>query len=539
MKPKPIDPDIASARACVIDGRAESRLEVAALLRRLGVGRIDQLARPSEARKLLAALQYDIIVCEYHFPDETMTGQELVDELRAAQQLPLSTIVILLSGEATYSKVAEAAEAALDAYLVRPYTEDALRAKLIESRQRKRLLHPILEKVEQRAYAEAAELCVALFEARGPGWVQAARIGAELLLRQGDAQGAMRLQDAVLETKALPWARTGLAVADEHGGARAPQGTRRTLESLLAEQPGYSDAYDLMCRTMLERNDPAGALAAMRRASGLMPSSVPRLQKLGVLAFYYGEPGEALDALERATEMGLHERVYDLQGLVLLATLQFDLRQTRPLARTHAAFGKLVAAVPGSARLNRFSEVLEVLRLLALGKMDEAQAQVQRMLESARDPQFDFEAACNALMLAARLAREDHAMHDIDAAASQLAQRFAVSRASCDLLANAARMHESVAALIRQGYARIGKLAEDAVSLSVRGNPAGAVQALLAGAERTLNGRLLDLAEHTLQRHQAGIGEATALQQRIDTLRSQYHSYGAQLRLAPTGTAAA
>jgi CheY-like chemotaxis protein len=508
-------------------------MDTVALLKRLGVGRIDPFAKPSEARKLLAALQYDIVVCEYSFPDEPMTGQELVDELRAAQHLPLSTVVILISGEATYTKVAEAAEAALDAYLVKPYTEDALRAKLIEARHRKRLLQPILEKIDQKAYADAAELCVQLFEARGPGWVQAARLGSELLLRQGDAQGAMRLQDAVLETKALPWARTGIATTDEQGAARPPQGTRRTLESLLAEQPGYSDAYDLMCRTLLERGDPTGALNTMRRASGLMPSSIPRLQKLGVLAFYYGDPAESMDALQRAFDEGLHAKAYDLQGLVLLATLQFDLRQTRSLARTHSAFTKVLSAVPGSVRLNRFAEVLEALRLLAVGKMAEATAQVQQMLVAGRDPQFDFEAACNALMLVARLAREDHAMHDIDAAVMQLAQRFAVSKASCELLASAARMDERVAAAIRQGYGQIGKRAEEAVSQSVRGNPTAAVEALLAGAEETLNGRLLDLADHTLRRHHAAIRQADPLRQRIDALRSRYHSYGAQLRLAP------
>jgi CheY-like chemotaxis protein len=536
---KPIDPEIPSARAVVIDANAASRTEVVKQLRRFGVGRVDQLSKPSEARKLLAALQYDIVVCEYHFDDGEMTGQALVDELRAAQQLPLSTVVILISGEATYTHVAEAAEAALDAYLIRPYDDDALRTKLAEARQRKRQLQPILEKIDAKDVAGAADLCTQLFEARGPGWVQAARLGAELLLRQGDAQGAMRLQDAVLQTKALPWARTGIATGDEPGVARAPQGTRRTLESLLAEQPGHSDAYDLMCRTMLERNDPQGALAAMRRASGLMPGNLPRLQKLGVLAFYYGDAVEATDALERATEEGLHAKAYDLQGLVLLGTLQFDSRQGRLLARTHSAFGKMLNSVPGSTRLNRFAEVFDVLRLLAAGRMPEATEQVRRMLQSARDPQFDFEAACNALMLASRLAREDHAMTDVDAAVAQLARRFAVSRASCELLASAARMHDAVAGAIREGYAEVGRRAEAAVSLTLGGDPAGAVQALLAGAEETLNGRLLDLAEHTLHRHHAAIRDAQPLQQRVDALRGRYHSYGAQLRLAPGGTPAA
>ncbi|MED5622111.1 response regulator [Ideonella sp. BN130291] len=531
---KPIDPDIGSARACVIDGDLASRAELTSALKRFGVGHVDQLQRPTDAARVLPALQYDIVLCDSSFADDPMTGQQLIDQLRQAQQLPLSTIVILISSDAGYAQVAEAAEAALDAYLIRPYTREALRHKLQEARRRKRLLQPILDRVENKAFAEAAQLCTALYEAKTEGWVQAARIGAELLLQLGDAQAAMRLQEAVLATKALPWARTGITPAPP-GEAGAPAASRRTLESLLAQQPGQSDAYDLMCRTLLEQGHSQDALAAMRRAAQLTPGSVPRLQKLGVLAFYYGDPTEATDALQQATDIGLSAKQYDLQGLVLLATLQFDRRQTRPLAQLHSSFGRILASVPGSARLVRFGAVLDTLRLLSLGRMADAVAQVRQMLEAVHDPLFDFEAACNALMLAARLAREDHPMEDIDASLTRLARRFAVSKASTELLASAARLEADVVGTIREGHSHIGKLAEQGVTLSVQRKPQAAVEALLAGSEETLNRRLLDLAEHTLQRHHAAIREADALQHRIDELRSRYHSYGAQLRLATPG----
>lgn len=535
MKPKPIDPDIVHARACVIGGTAASRAELTKSLQRFGVGRVDPLAKPSDAKRLLAALQYDILVCEDSFADEPINGQDLIDELRAAQHLPLSTVVVLLSSQATYARVADAAESALDAYLIKPYTEQALRAKLIEARRRKQLLQPILEKIENKAYAEAAELCSALFEARGPGWVQAARIGAELLLRQGDAQGAMRLQEAVLETKALPWARAGIAMSDELGSARPPQGPRRTLESLLAEQPGHSDAYDLMCRTLLERNDTTAALAAMRRASQLTPDNLPRLQKLGVLAFYYGEPDEALEVLERAAGADPRAKAFDLQGLVLLAALQFDRGQKRALGQTHATLRRVFDGLPQSPRLVRFGQVLDALRLLSIGDKAEAAALVAQMLGAAREAQFDFEAACNALMLAARLAREQQPMPQIDAAVQQLALRFAVSRASSELLACAARAHPAVEQVIREAHAQIGQRAEAGVALTLQGQPAAAVANLLQAAEETLNGRLLDLAEQTLKRHHAAISDVGPLQARIDALREQYHSYGAQLRLPRSG----
>ena len=43
-----------------------------------------------------------------------MTGQDLLDELRREQLLPFSTVFVMVTGEATYAKVTEAAESALD-----------------------------------------------------------------------------------------------------------------------------------------------------------------------------------------------------------------------------------------------------------------------------------------------------------------------------------------------------------------------------------------------------------------------------------------
>ena len=91
-----------------------------------------------------------------------------MDDLRLAQLLPLSTVVVMISSEAGYTKVAEAAEAALDAYLIKPHTADALRQRLIQARQRKRALQEIFALIEKGALVEAAEICQVRYKTRGP-----------------------------------------------------------------------------------------------------------------------------------------------------------------------------------------------------------------------------------------------------------------------------------------------------------------------------------------------------------------------------------
>ena len=70
------------------------------------------------------------------------------------------------------------------------------------------------------------------------------------------------------------------------------------------------------------------------------------------------------------------------------------------------------------------------------------------------------------------------------------------------------------------------------MSHSLAGRPRDAVIALLEGAERTLNAKLMDLADHTLERHRSAIEDNAFLALRIEALHAQYRSYGTQVRMA-------
>jgi len=71
---------------------------------------------PREARAVLENKTFDIILCGGQVQGE-MSDQDLLDELRREKVLPYSTVFVMITSEATYARVTEAA---LDAYLVRP-----------------------------------------------------------------------------------------------------------------------------------------------------------------------------------------------------------------------------------------------------------------------------------------------------------------------------------------------------------------------------------------------------------------------------------
>lgn len=525
-----LDEHIAHAVALVVDGNASSRAVCAQMLRDAGVASVVQSGHPKEARQLIESRPFDIVVCEFHFDRDPMNGLELMDDLRQAGMPPLSTVVMMISGEAAYARVAEAAEVALDAYLIKPHTEEAFRERLRQARERKRLLADVFALVQAQSFEPAAQLAQARADARGPAWLQAARVAAELWLRLARPDLATRLLEAILQTGALPWARLGLARAQVESGVA--QQARRTLESLLGDCPGYADAYDVMGRVLLDQGDTWAAMEAQARAVALTPNCVSRRVKLGLLGFYFGDPRESLVHLEEAVRLGLNSRVFDRQGLVLLAALQFDRRDRRALAVTAHGMTRLRADAPTSARMRRFEDVVEILHGLAQRRVPEAITRLRDLLAESMAPDFELEAACNLLMVLSRVDRAELHMADLDDHIVRLAERFAVSRTTCELLCGALRGDLALSQLIRHAYAGIGAIAEAAVSMTLAGRPRDAVLALLGEAQRTLNAKLKDLALHTLDRHGGAIDDVALLRDRVVALQSRFGSYGTQVRLA-------
>jgi CheY-like chemotaxis protein/Tfp pilus assembly protein PilF len=529
MKPRPpatlggarhFDPDIVSCKALVVDANPAARSLQVAQLRDLGVGTIVQCGRVQDARRQLEAREFDIVLCEQDFHGGEYSGQDLLDDLRRAQLLPFSTVFVMVTSEASYAKVAEAAESALDSYLLKPHTAQALADRIQQARHRKKVLKDIFIAIEEGRFDLAAQLCMRRFEIQGAYWLYAARIGAELLLRVGKHDEARGMYEAVIATQALPWARLGVARAQIEAGA-GPSG-RRTLESLIADQPGFADAYDVMGRVQVEQGQFAEALATYRTATQLTPSSIARLQRQGMLAFYLGENDEARKVLERAMSIGISSKMFDLQTLVLLAVTRFVDRDSKGLQRCLDNMNHALEKSPASARLRRFAGVIAIFNLMLQRQVAQVVAEVRAMSREIGEGDFDFEAASNMVAMLAYLTAAELRLDAAEDWIDTLALRFCTTRSLSELLARAGQVHAPFAARIREQHGAVTALAEEAMSHSVAGEPRAAARALLTAGARTMNAKLIDMARMVLQRHADRIADAADLTDTADALRRRY-----------------
>jgi len=512
--------DLSECTALVIDGNPTSRSILVSQLRDFGLPTIVQAPRTSDGRRQLESRTFDFVLCEQHFPDDTVSGQDLLDDLRRNQLLPFSTIFIMITGEATYTKVAEAAESALDGYLLKPHKATQLFERIHAARIRKVSLQEIFSAIEAEDFEHAAQLCLERFRTKGLFWLYAARVGAELLLRIGQFAEAQELYEAVVAAKTLPWAKLGVARAQLEAG-QITQATT-VLERLIGEDPNFADAYDVLGRAQFELGRFDKALETYKMAAMLTPSSISRLQNLAMMTYYQGNHAEAEKLLERTARMGLDSKMFDAQTLVLLAFTRLELSDRKGLQRCRDDFTRLIERSPANLRLQRLSEVVVALNLIQQHQFSQAVDAVRTLASKVRTPEFDFESASNMLALMAVLANKAIRLEELDGTVEVIGRRFCSNRSLTELLAASARAHPPYEERLRAMQAVVLELAENAMSLSLGGNQAGAVRNLLQYGKETLNARLIDNAWQLLQKHAAKISDAQALNDALNALRGQY-----------------
>lgn len=510
--------DMRRSAALVVDGNPTTRMTLAGQLRGYGFTSISQASRIADARREIERHPFDLVICGDSFP-RGGSGQELLDDLRRSGLLPYGTVFILITDEATYLKVAEAAESSVDSYIVRPYSAGSLYDRIEQARRRKAALWDIHRALEEHRYDDAIDLCLERFAARGPQWLSAARWGAEILLRLGRFGQAQALFQSIWDTEPHPWALLGVARCQLDSGASAA--ALETLRQLIETAPDYPDAYDVLGRAQMELGQFEDALDSLGKALEATPMAIGRQQRLGMLAFFLGNRDKAIELLQRATYLGLDSKMFDAESLVLLAIAAFERRDPTELERHHGELRKRARSSPDDPRLQRFAQLVDLLARAFEETADATGQALATIGDGVTTPDFDMEAACNLLATLAALARHT-GLPEQEAVVARLGMRFATSKAMGELLASAASHHTRYAERLRQCETTMVQRIEQALRRANQGEPVMALAELYAVAQESFNARAVETAWLVLQRYRADVPNADSWQDRVDALRQAY-----------------
>ena len=303
--------------ALIIEPHAGMRATIHNMLTLCGLTRVDHAAGSNQAVKHLGLKHYDLILCEYAL-EGGQDGQQLLEDVRHHKLMPLSTMFFMVTAEGDYGKVVSAAELGPTDYILKPFTADRLLERIARGLDRRNALRIVYQLMEEGSQREAIGACLE-GEAKYPRYlVDFLRLRAELHMFLGEPEEAEPIYRRLVETKAIAWARLGLAKT-LFLRERFTQ-ARDMLEELVDTNRNFVDAYDWLARTheSVGALDKAQAVLTEAEAVAVSPHAVRRLRRLGEAAFEAGDHETAEKVLKQVVNKAKYSEFRDPQDHVRL-----------------------------------------------------------------------------------------------------------------------------------------------------------------------------------------------------------------------------
>lgn len=396
--------------ALVVDDTATMRAMLKTMLASLGVTRLAEAPSAALAIEKLRVEQFDLLLLDYYLGDAT-DGQQLLELIRNERLVASSAVIVMVTAETAYGAVAKVAEHSPDAYLIKPFTADALHERLLPVLERKmgmRYLNkktpglkPIYDQYDAGCYAAVIAL-VDAYTAREGVHADTARLKGDALMQLGDYVVALEHYRSLADSHA--WAGLGVArvltLLYQHEAAIA------TLERLVAAAPLYVHAADVLAQAYIKTRQVDRALAVLESACAKSPT-VNRMRVAAQLAEQLGEDervvkwaGKVVDANKFALEQDCNDHARLIRGLVKTGQLdkavstvlgyETDIPQTKQSAGVQASKALLLAAqiAKDEAELANAPASIRARRLaLQAGKRERLDALTQRLAEMSPNPQ--------------------------------------------------------------------------------------------------------------------------------------------------------
>lgn len=361
----------------IVDPNAASRSALRTMLSAIGMVQVVQASGATDAIRRVKERTADVILCDYLLEDGR-DGQQLLEEMRSRQLIPLSTAFIVITRERRYQSVVSVAELAPDDYLLKPFTPQQLLERLEAVLQKKhafRHAHQHLEAGEAEAVLGA---CDAISRKYSQYRLDALRLKAETLLALKRTNEAEALYRQILAHRAVPWAKMGLAFAS-HANGQLEEAADLAVE-VIQQHPNYLAAYDLAARIDEERGRYAEAQQHLESAVAHAPHGVARQRHLGQVAAQSGDLETAEAALRTVISRSAGSSLCEVADYAQLARLQVAAGREAAALETVAALRRDLRDAPGAPMVG---SALAALAHARLGNDKEAAAAAQQAIQAS------------------------------------------------------------------------------------------------------------------------------------------------------------
>ncbi|MEC4723234.1 response regulator [Noviherbaspirillum sp. CPCC 100848] len=368
-----------SLTALIIEPQSGMRASMHNMLNLCGVTKIDHAVSSGTAIRPLKSRSYDLILCEYDLGDG-QDGQQLLEDLRHNKLIPLWTVFIIVTAERAYEKVVSAAELAPTDYILKPFTADTLLERIARAIEKRAAFLPAYHLMEHGNLHEAIEICLIGEEKYRRYSIDFMRLRAELHVILGEAEAAEKIYQNLLQTKAVAWARLGLAktlfMQDKFGEAEM------LLKSLVEENSKYMDAYDWLAKTHEASDRLDEAKEVLTDAVTVSPHAIRRLRKLGEVALETGDIDTAEKSFQKVIAKAKYSEFRDPEDHVRLVRTLVKKGDTQTAASVIRDMEKSLSNLDKTPACKAFSAALVHIEV---GNADQASEALTAAVAACRD----------------------------------------------------------------------------------------------------------------------------------------------------------
>jgi len=313
--------DLSRKRVLVVDDHPGMLNSLRRALEMCGISGAHAVRSAQEAVARLRNMRYDIVLADFDLglgPD----GQQLLEYCRAEQLLVPTAIFVMVTAERAYDRVMSAAETAPDDYLVKPFTEETLRLRLVRALERSRSLATARELQLKGQFADLVQVCDRLIASEPRHALELARMKGDALLALGRHQQALAAFEQMAQGRSLPWARLGIARA--HAGLGMLDQARTDLTELLADAPEFLAAYDVLAQLHDRCRNDEDAKAVLKMAIEVSPNIIRRHKAVGDIALRTHDLETAEAALSTVVRKSRHAFVREPDDHLKLSRIYME-----------------------------------------------------------------------------------------------------------------------------------------------------------------------------------------------------------------------
>ncbi|MFC3120086.1 response regulator [Agaribacter flavus] len=383
--------DYSDKRCLLVEDRRPFLLLLKGLLSNLGAKRVTTELTAEGGLKACKNTRYDIIICDLHLGNNRKNGFELLEEIRKRRLVKPSTVFIMISGDSAKSMVLGSIEKQPDDYLIKPFSQAQLNARITRATARRVTLASLYSQIDYEKFDLAIENCKHFLEVEPRYTSHCLKLLVNLYWKTKNYQAANKLLQKILDERPMHWAACAMAKTQ-----LLMQNYEKAIElgkKVIDNSANSVEAYDIVAEAYLLLDKKPEALKYIQDALSLSPFSIERHFSVCEIARENGDYEIAMDSAKAIYDLSrrsVHKNVNHLCGYVR-SILDFaenapDKKiKNRQIQETLLTMQRLQHDELVSSKREDFDfKIFEQIVVARMQYLDGKQTEAKRILEEAQ-----------------------------------------------------------------------------------------------------------------------------------------------------------